>query len=1447
MTDAFFQLDDLVIAPDKLQEAKVFSKAVLKKEFEIIIPKDEKDILVRDLKSSPYRKMADALVDFYIEIDPSIDYLAQNNYLNKYLYENNFILPWLIPIVRDEKLVYKKKLIGPATIPQERDYLLAIQQEFINYANVESSQVMVENLHNYRSVLMRTNATNHSGSQVLRLKLTPEQLIEEGESFNMNGLQFRGSYGDWKLVKIIEKQKSARKTVVTGYEYVERVTGEPLQVVGFAKLPSSFPNPDLTFDKLTELSDINIHTDYLRGVSDTTKSKSRSRVSNTRKSGKLGNGMETILREFLPDIGKILDPNSPPYIDLTGVTDFDYLLKIFEKYGHPVQALTTINRQQILTLINTNLRQMEKETYSPSDRLEYPELERELIKRGITSESGGGILNPQVLGHPAMIQYRIKFSEFPHLFHRYLRIVNRIDNGNIWFSLINPESTSEDIERNVHQYQIILQNREIATDNENSYANMKAKTLPNPELFEHLKDQNPLSNILELLPEKRDKIAWYQYFKRGFPDKFNKNINFHGKYLGCLHEYDRLYQMFEDDNDSYPYGKRYTRIIPNDGVVCGFCGDTLIDQNDLVDQGYDSKGQRINTYDNEGLIRETTNIDIFFKKTKSEAIKSGEKLVEQWITISAKPLRKREMRSLKYRILRPYEESIKNNQYAFGLLSNPNKILKGKQDRDFGEFLLKQYNIADARKPLNLIIIRPIFALFYSIGAIYDLLIQRLAVFLVQLNLHLAEEDPSYLNPSLILSFWTPEQIGKMYMQYNLEAKKLFISLKPENKSNDFLDDFIDKAGERIPQNDMTYNQYRTKLRQEFDDKRKRFLYTPSSEGEIFNGFNPLEHEIVRIYSEYRESKGEPSTVEYLGKTFVEFFNKWMSSNPEKATSLEQNARISLIPQRGVLSESTPRNRPLYDRYLGQRKFIIERKLEEIYIEFVNDNIFQMMGGDGNVSVVSGQDAVMFRKMVLLDKFNCEFWRKLDELQFISVEDEVARLDQITSYKEEIAIIQNQMDKTSRLFAWPTTGGFIVRDYRERIYQFFRMIIPPPDIFRKWLSEQERRSKSRQSTVAKGTELKFKARKLEPFQFKNIRINIPKPRVDTRIEKNDVAGVSVVNQMINKDLGFINRAEKIIDTMGKITYLPDLLEFVKRTTGVQNGQLFGVEGCSKTNPEIENVYRKTYKYPNESEFEKLFPESIQNQYMVTKNKIINLKKYIISHLRHHIAVMSRITSRKEMITYGFEAYVDLFSNSQFNQAFANFNTGSDDDLGRIFTNDEIDNIVTNAIGEHDNHTEVIRQLQTIFVTDIVRHLRQVRLSAGQFKGSRKSKVNADEMDAGEIFSQFVKILFQEIKNDSESINVNFYHKDINQQFQAKSIWKKMDSAERKGELEYQIAKRGLNMEEFEDSILRKGITSDEVGKEDGTDSDRGGDPNLEGWEELDMENDEDDYNDTIDD
>jgi len=1408
------KFDDLVISAEKLKDSRVFQKVVRRKEYEIIIPKDEKEILLRDLKTSSFSRMAERLVQFYVELDPTIDYLAQNYYINEYLKKNNFHLPWIVPIVRDLKKIYKKKLEGPFVLQQDSNQLTEAQKNFNNISNIDQSQVIVENLHNYQSI-EPINMINHIGNYVLRVtKDLPEQ--KDKLIIDHSYLQFRGSYQDWKLVQLIERKKSIRKDVVIGFEKVDRVVGEQLNVIGFAQLPRGYPN----------LSSTKIQDDWFNHSKIMIKT----------------NGLESILREFIPTIGAILS-QKPEELDFSNVTDIRILFKLFAEYGHGLQSLTPANRKQIAELIQSNLDLITKDKYVVTDRLEYPFLEKELI-----GARGSGILSETVINHPAMIEYRIPLENYRNIFHRYLQIVGRLDNGEIWFSLIGDNGDNQEkktaISLAVKQYRIIVNNKEIKQELENSYPNLRKRTPEDLSLYENL--ENPILNILEPNQDKRDRIAWYQYFKKAIPDRREKNFLFHGKTIGCQHDYDRLYQLFEDSSDSYPFGKRYTKIVPHGGVVCDFCGTTLIDENDLIDQGYDIKGQKINTYDNEGLIYETSNIDLFLKKNKTEIVRSGEKLVEQWLDISQKSLSNRQIKIIKYEILKPYEQVILDNKFFHGLQQNPNKLINVKEQQ-FGVFLVTKYNITDAKQNINIIFLQKLFRFFYSLASIYDIVIQRVAVFMVFLNWHLVSEDPSYIDPNLLLHFYNLEQIGHIFMSYNLNERNMMESLKTQNnrkkgdkESDQFFDIFIEKASPTIPRNvegsatEMSANEYNKLLKDEYQKYRTRFLYTPGIIGHIFNGNVPLEHEIMRIFSEYKsENKNGQSTLDYLRQIFIKYWNIWLHEHQKEATVIENNAKIALIPQMGILSDQTPRIRPLFDRYLAQKHFILIQKLEQINLDLINENIYNIQGGNSQVGGYGGfcgddhatgggegPGLLLMKKMYLLNKMNCRDWTNVTELDLIGIEEETVRLKQIQVLQEEIRDIENQMKAGNMYrFFWPLAGGFISRNYTPRGYIYFKRINDPPDPMKMKFTQTQI------NLIEKSIGKKFNSDNY-PFEIIPTQIELPE-RKKTIIKKDDI----IARNNILKDVGFVDRIDNWLNKLGEIDYLNDLEKFNKYSYKIINGLLKGTKGCNM------KEYPLTSEDLTNHEFDQQYETVIKDAYSKTRLQMINMKKYIITYLRQHILLLSRLDSRQMLIQYGLDRYLELFEYEEFNAAFENFNSDKSEDqvensgLGKIFTNDQIDNLIIGNLSNYEQQPLIIKDLQTIFLTDIVRHLRMVRNKAGRFiKG--KKKLKQDEPDAAQIFVRFIKILFEEIKEQEQIDNVDFNHLEINQIFMYRSMWHKMDVAEKKGELEWKILRYKLRIEEIQIDIASTGeIPVDPLKEEEWDDG------------ELDAENDEDDFND----
>lgn len=1389
-----FNIDDLVVPPEKLQTQKRFRRAVIRKPHEIIIEKGESEILERDLKQSKlFGKSAKQLIQFYLDADASINYIAQDLYIKKYL-NGEFVLPWLIPIVRDLKLVYKRKYDGTYTESHDQSYIKEVHRNILNYANIDSDQIIIDYLRNYRAI-PPTNLTNKNGAHVLRIKENLDR-VEEGEDIKDSDLhdklQFRGSIGNHQTVELEERTKSAKKTVITGKTMVDDIKGEDLNVVGFAGLPLNYPSRDI-LDAWYENTEIAINPDKL----------------------------ETLLHEFIPNVGRLLD-----MYNTVGITDLRAYLRLFEIYGHRVQSLTEMNKVQLAGLIKQNIDDMRYIRYTKTDRLEYFYVEKELI-----GDKGSGILSPEVMAHPAMLEYNIPFENYPNIFHRYLKIVGRIDNGNIWTTLIDEDSSPQDIENAVQHYRIINRNLEISRDLEKSYANLLNQTMPDMELLNDMRD-NPLDNIVELREDRRDKIAWYSYFKKARLDRFEQNWYYFNKWLGCAHEYDRLYQKFEDANDPYPLGKRYTRITPNDGVICGFCGTTLRSEDELVDQGYDARGQKINTYDNDALLRRETNIDLFFKKDKSEVVRSGEKLVEQWLEISGRNLTSRQRKAVKYEVLRVYEEKIMENKFFYGLQQNPNKLVNVKKI-PFGEFLVQKYKIEKPQSFPNYLFLLKLFSFFYSLSSVYEIIMQRLAVFLVINNAYMIQKDPIYLNINVMLSLYNLEKIGEVFFNFNLKEKSLIQGLaedstRKKKREDGFFDLFAEKASKVYPKKGMTTIAYTNMLRQEYQKYRILFLYTPNENGYIFDGNNSLEHEIMRIFDEYLVSQGRPKSLDYLKEHTQKCWNEWKENNDTRVQAVEDNARIAIIPQRNVLVNPPRGVRPLYDRYLAQRKFILQRKLEQTFVDLINENIHnieldknrrqlgtgQTGGGGGNCPSIpwgslepaklgacgsSGDlGAIIIKKMYLLNKLNCEDWQNLEELDLIGLAEETANLELITRYKEQIAIIDNQMEAGGMMkLYWVKSGGYLIPDLRSRYYKYFHSYPPIIDLMK----------------IENG---KVSYRKLKAPEIPH--------RVTPRIDDEDLPSIS----KMYRDLSFLDRISRMLEFFGRITYLDDVENFSCHIYQVINGQMNGVTRCNSV-----GVIQPPYPKPDE--FKNEFKEYMKNMYMDTKVQMLNIKKYIITNLRQRVYLMSRITERKQMIQHGLEEYLDLFEYEEFNQAFQNFN--KEKELGRIFTNDEIENLVVNSMNDYKKHSTIINNLKQIFVSDIVRHLRLVKTRTGRFVKGKKTVVKKDdEPNASDIFIMFVKILINEIRSQEVSSNVDFYHLQINQMFRSKNFWKKMNQAEKKGEIEYKILKHQLSVAEIEEDLGEAGGGEQALLTEKALEAE-------DEYEALDMENDEDDYND----
>src|SRR6185503_17427901 len=110
-------------------------------------------------------------------------------------------------------------------------------------------------------------------------------------------------------------------------------------------------------------------------------------------------------------------------------------------------------------------------------------------------------------------------------------------------------------------------------------------------------------------------------------------------------------------------------------------------------------------------------------------------------------------------------------------------------------------------------------------------------------------------------------------------------------------------------------------------------------------------------------------------------------------------------------------------------------------------------------------------------------------------------------------------------------------------------------------------------------------------------------------------------------------------------YLDDLEKYNKYSYKIINGLLKGTKACNM------KEYPLTPEDLTTSEFDKQYEIVIKDVYSKTRIQMINMKKYIITYLRQHIFLLSRLDSRQMLIQYGLDRYLELFEYYEFNDAF----------------------------------------------------------------------------------------------------------------------------------------------------------------------------------------------------
>ena len=255
--------------------------------------------------------------------------------------------------------------------------------------------------------------------------------------------------------------------------------------------------------------------------------------------------------------------------------------------------------------------------------------------------------------------------------------------------------------------------------------------------------------------------------------------------------------------------------------------------------------------------------------------------------------------------------------------------------------------------------------------------------------------------------------------------------------------------------------------------------------------------------------------------------------------------------------------------------------------------------------------------------------------------------------------------------------------------------------------------------------------------------------------------------------------------MGTIGYLPDLKKAVAETRNIVEKRGIDVQVCHQD--KISN--------PHKGVDEMIDP----NEFAGDRIRMLNLKKYVISHLRFYMQLFSKI-NRDQLKQYGLQyKYNNLMKNNDFNDTFINFKTE--------LTSTQILDYINSNLDNPKNWRTVNNVLLYALVHDISRHLRTLRLEATKFVKKRTTNKGMSKYD---IYQQFVKNLFEEIQFSQQVDNVDYNHRLINQTLFGQMI--SDAQAQIKGgkdALEWGIIKFKLNIRETQEEKDASGPNLDD--------------------------------------
>ena len=449
-----------------------------------------------------------------------------------------------------------------------------------------------------------------------------------------------------------------------------------------------------------------------------------------------------------------------------------------------------------------------------------------------------------------------------------------------------------------------------------------------------------------------------------------------------------------------------------------------------------------------------------------------------------------------------------------------------------------------------------------------------------------------------------------------------------------------------------------------------------------------MRHDYYELFKKYvKLDLNKVTIVELKKKVKAEDIKVLKSYGKGKLIDLlyEKQVRTSSVQESQVLGHVDPDDRPLYDRSLAQQKFMLQQQLHAMNLELVNEYIYQLRDPrtKGTAKVIESYQELLQKKFYYLNRLGCGDWRNLTDLAIVGIDMENERVNKINELRSRI----DDLKLVPKLYRSPTDLE-LDPDVRGRQFDIYVTPMIPADL-------------------TEGGTKKIKYRTLKVVRPTRSEMDLGKYKT----EKEDLF----------RPLEFLPKIRNILARMGQVTYLKELDELQLHRMKSLNGQFAGVDQCNQEGMSDD-----------EAEFKKNFVDSREDHRSITsKHRMQTLKRYIITNLRQRIELLSRLQNVDQMNDHHLFSYVRLIDLADnFSQAFENFRP--------TLSNQTLEDLVTSNLAHHDRHQDVIRVLEYVFLNDIVQHLRQVRVLAGQHqrgKNRRKGETNLRD-----VFVTFLKIM-----------------------------------------------------------------------------------------------------------